>query len=241
MTKHEFSLIIPAAGSGRRMGHERNKLFITLAGRPVLWHTLRAFSSCPGLCEVILAVQSEDWAEVEALAGTAGLICPVRMVGGGETRQESVYNGLMAVNSESEWVWVHDGARPFVTRGTINRLLEAQRGGMNAVAAVPVKDTIKRAGRDGIVLETPERSGLWLIQTPQVFRTQELVEANRKALEDGYQGTDDASLMERAGKQVNVIEADYYNIKITTPEDLVLAEAILAHHKERNNADWNRL
>lgn len=232
MPKHEFSLIIPAAGNGRRMGHERNKLFIILAGRPVLWHTLRAFSSCPGLCEVILAVQPDDRAEIETLAGTAGLDCPVRLVGGGETRQHSVYNALMAVEADSQWVWVHDGARPFVTRRTINRLLEAQGRGMNGVAAVPVKDTIKRTDGDGIVQETPERSGLWHIQTPQIFRRSELLEANRKAFAEGYQGTDDASLIERAGGQVSVIEGDYFNIKITTPEDLVLAEAILAHHKE---------
>lgn len=231
MSTQMFSLIIPAAGSGRRMGHERNKLFINLAGRPVLWHTLRAFSSCQGLREVILAVQPGDRLEIEALTETAGLKCPAYTVCGGDTRQESVYNALLSVDANSEWVWIHDGARPFVTQRTMFRLFAAQRDGMNAVAAVPVKDTIKRAGPDGLVQETPERNGLWLIQTPQVFRRFDLLEANQKALAEGYQGTDDASLMERAGCCVSVIEADYFNIKITTPEDLVLAEAILAHHK----------
>lgn len=232
MEKRDFSLIIPAAGSGTRMGHERNKLFIRLAGKPVLWHTLRAFSACEGLREVILAVRPDEKAEIEELAGAAGLRCPVRMVAGGDTRQGSIYNALKAVDVESEWVWVHDGARPFVTAGTMEKLHESQSKGINAIAAVPVKDTIKKAGPDGVVQETPERKGLWLIQTPQVFRRTDLMAANRKAVAEGFQGTDDASLMERAGFRVSVIEADYFNIKITTPEDLVLAEAILTHHKE---------
>ncbi len=236
MTKPGFSLIIPAAGSGSRMKHERNKLFISLSGKPVLWHTLRAFSACEELREVILAVQPEEKQEMEQLAGSAGLRCPLRTVPGGKTRQESVYNALKAVTPESHRVWVHDGARPFISKRNIQMLMELQGRVMNAVLAVPVKDTVKRANPDGIVEKTPERRGLWLIQTPQVFNKSELVDANEKALAGGFEGTDDASLLEWAGYSVRVVQGDYFNIKITTPEDLVLAEAILAYGEKEHES-----
>lgn len=231
MAVRRFSLIIPAAGSGTRMGRNHNKLLIQLAGRPVLWHTLKAFEDCPGLAEIILAVRPVDLPELDAFLAPGAFAVPIRTVFGGDTRQASVYNGLRAVAEASEAVWVHDGARPFVRPEVLARLATAQEQHASRVVAVPVKDTVKRTDADGVVLETPDRNGLWLVQTPQAFARKDLLAANEKALAAGFEGTDDASLMEWAGYTVIVVPGDYFNIKITTPEDLVLAEAILDHFK----------
>lgn len=227
------SLIIPAAGSGSRMGHSQNKLFIQLAGKPVLWHTLQAFQGCKALREIVLAIRPEDSLEIQTLLRGEVFQIPVRTVMGGETRQESVYNALRSVDSKAEIVWVHDGARPFISETVLEKLAKLPEDRLNSVVAVPAKDTVKRTNPNGVVIETPNREGLWLVQTPQVFRKGDLMAANAHAEASGYQGTDDASLMEWAGFQVSVVQGDYFNIKITTPEDLVLAEAILAHNQRR--------
>lgn len=229
MPKSLFSLIIPAAGSGTRMGRSHNKLFIPLAGKPILWHTLTAFDSCEGLKEIILAVRPEDRDDIQNLLDGASFKIPIRIVLGGITRQESVYNALRTVDSRCETVWVHDGARPFIQDDMLERLRGADDDRANAVLAVPAKDTIKETDEKGFVTKTPDRSRLWSVQTPQVFRKSDLLAANQKALAADFNGTDDASLLEWAGYPVSVILGDYFNIKITTPEDLVLAEAILAH------------
>lgn len=235
MTPTPFTLIIPAAGSGSRMGYSHNKLFILLGQKPVLWHTLRAFESCPGLEEIILAVRVGEETVLDALLEREAFSRPIRYAAGGATRQESVWNALQAVRPSSEAVWVHDGARPFIGRDVIGRLLQLPEDRRNAIVAVPAKDTIKRVDRNGIVTDTPDRNGLWLVQTPQVFKRAQLADAYEKAIAAGFAGTDDASLMSWAGYPVCVIEGNYFNIKITTPEDLVLAESIQKHLEKELN------
>ncbi len=230
MVGSPFVLIIPAAGSGSRMGHNQNKLFITLAGQPVIWHTIKAFEHCAGLKEIILAIRSEDQVDIQMFLTRNVFAVPIRTIFGGETRQQSVFNALQAVDASSETVWIHDGARPFIKLELLERLTQLPDT-VNTVVAVPAKDTVKKIDSGGFIVETPERSQLWLAQTPQVFHKRDLLDANHRAVAAGFQGTDDASLMEWAGYPVSVIQGDYFNIKITTPEDLVLAEAILGHIK----------
>lgn len=225
----EYQVIIPAAGSGKRMGAGRNKLFIEVAGRPVILHTLDVFASDLYCKKIILAIQPNDESQFRnILAGHPGN-GKIAYVYGGDERQHSVYNGLKAAGGQI--ILVHDGARPFIRQHTISRLVQAAHDNGAAIAAVPVKDTIKRADRNQVV-ETVDRSGLWQIQTPQAFRLPILMSAHEQAKEQGYVGTDEASLVEKTGQPVMIIESDYDNIKLTTPEDLYFAEAILA--KRRN-------
>lgn len=228
-----ISLIIPAAGTGRRMGAAKNKLLLPLNGEPVLCHTLRAFKGCGELAEVILAVREDEMETIRNLAASVALHCPVKVVVGGPTRQESVANGARAASEQCREIWVHDGARPFVDSAMLHRLVHRTEEHVNAVVAVAVKDTVKRADADGCVLDTPQRQGLWLIQTPQVFSRNDFLTALSSAERDGYQGTDDASLLERINSPVQIIEGNYFNIKITTPEDIILAEAILGYYQGR--------
>ncbi len=241
MATTPFTLIIPAAGTGSRMGLGENKLFLTLEGAPVLWHTLRAFAGCPGLREVILAIRPEEEPRIRQLLAQLPLPVHVRLVAGGAARQQSVYNALKAVPPESGAVWVHDGARPFVSPALLGRLAEALETETAVIPGVPVKDTIKRTDAAGFVTETPDRSSLWAVQTPQCFRRAPLLAAHEAAAAEGFVGTDDASLMERAGHPVRVVPGDYENIKITTPEDLAVAAAILTKAGGRTYAGRNRV
>ncbi|TFD98489.1 2-C-methyl-D-erythritol 4-phosphate cytidylyltransferase [Jeotgalibacillus salarius] len=220
-----YEVIIPAAGRGKRMGADRNKLLLELKGVPVIIHTLRVFeqdSSCSG---IILAIHPEDRGTLEQLMQQYHITKVTHMAEGGAERQHSVYEGLKAATAEI--VMVHDGARPFIKQTVMNELAEAAETNGAAIAAVPVKDTIKKV-KNGIVTETVERSSLWSVQTPQAFQLELLLEAHKAAADSAYLGTDDASLVEKTGGKVAVIEADYDNIKLTTKEDLVFAEAILA-------------
>lgn len=228
MRPRPFSLIIPAAGSGSRMGMIHNKLFIMLDGRPVLWHTLQAFRGCDGLREIILAIRETDREAIHGLLATVAHSAPIRLVPGGDTRQASVHNALRQADAASDTVWVHDGARPFVTPAVIERLQKAMETATAVVTGVPVKDTIKRVAGSGAVVDTPDRSSLWAVQTPQCFNRELLLAAYDAAEAEGFIGTDDASLMERAGQEVRVVLGEYTNIKITTPEDLAVGEAVLS-------------
>ncbi len=224
----DYQVIIPAAGSGKRMGVGRNKLFIEVAGRPVILHTLDIFASDLYCKKIILAVQPNDENYFkDILAGHPGN-GKIDFVYGGHERQHSVYNGLKAASGEI--ILVHDGARPFIRQHTISRLVQSAHENGAAIAAVPVKDTIKRADHNQVV-ETVDRLGLWQIQTPQAFRLPILIRAHEQAIEQDYLGTDEASLVEKIGLPVMIIESDYDNIKLTTPEDLYFAEAILAKRK----------
>lgn len=207
------------------MGAGKNKLFIELNGRPIILHTLDVFAADRDCSKVIAVIQPKEEKIFREMTAGRPLAGKLAFVYGGKERQHSVYNGLKAASNEI--VLVHDGARPFIRRPVIKQLVnEAARSGA-AIAAVPVKDTIKKAvGRE--VVETIDRSSLWQVQTPQAFRLSILQEAHKWAESEGYLGTDEASLVEKMGNiPVNIIESDYDNIKITTPEDLYFARSIL--------------
>ncbi|MCP9801483.1 2-C-methyl-D-erythritol 4-phosphate cytidylyltransferase [Synechococcus sp. RedBA-s] len=221
-------LLIAAAGSGRRMGAERNKLLLPLAGRPVLAWTLEAALATPEISWIALVGQACDQAEVAAVVIASAPDRPVLWVEGGETRQESVRLGLAALPPEAEAVLIHDGARCLVEPELISRCAAAAARGEAVIAAVPVSDTIKRVAADGTIEDTPDRRMLWAAQTPQGFPLAQLRAGHATAATEGWSVTDDASLFERLGWPVRVIEAPASNIKLTTPFDLTIAEAVLA-------------
>lgn len=219
-----YEVVIPAAGQGKRMNAGKNKLFIELSGIPIIIHTLRVFEADPMCQGIILSINPQEEAIFSKLVDTYALKKVKKLVPGGAERQQSVFNGLKQV--ETDIVLVHDGARPFIQEDLIHQLTEAASLHTGAVVAVPVKDTIKKV-QDQTVVETVERSSLWAVQTPQAFPVSILSKAHQMAEDEHFLGTDDASLLERIGQQVVIIEGDYDNIKITTQEDLYFAEAIL--------------
>ena len=223
------SVIFPAAGSGRRMKADRNKVFLELSGVPILLRTLRRFSAVPAVAELIVVVAKDEIAFVEEMLEKAQGLKPWRVVQGGAERQYSIANGMAHLAADADIVLVHDAARPLVSLAAIEAVISAAREKGAAIAAVRAKNTIKVVGEDGRVEATPARASLWEVQTPQGFRREILQRAYEKAAQDGFLGTDDASLVERIGEAVFVVESDYGNLKITTPEDLWMAEALLVH------------
>lgn len=221
-------LLIACAGSGRRMGADRNKLLLEVGGRPVLAWTLKAALASPEIHWIGIVGQPVDRAEIEALVVAARPDRPVVWVQGGDTRQDSVANGLAALPAEAETVLIHDGARCLVEPELIARCAAAAAAGEAVIAAAPVTDTIKRVDGGGVIQDTPDRSVLWGAQTPQGFPVEQLREAHARAAAEGWSVTDDASLFERLGWPVKVIAAPPSNIKITTRFDLTVAAAVLA-------------
>ena len=218
--------IILGGGSGRRMRSDLNKIFLPLRGIPAIVRAIAPFTGfCAGAVVVAAADEVEDMQAILAKYGMGRFVKAV--VPGGSERQYSVYNGLKALPEDAEYVLIHDGARALVTEAVIGRALESVEKHGSGVAAIPVVDTIKRATADGLVQETPDRSSLYAIQTPQSFRMDVIMAAHEKAKEDGFLGTDDASLLEHAGIPVYLSEGDRENLKLTTPTDLELAEVIL--------------
>jgi 2-C-methyl-D-erythritol 4-phosphate cytidylyltransferase/2-C-methyl-D-erythritol 2,4-cyclodiphosphate synthase len=223
--------VIVSAGVGKRMNAAVSKQYLSVGGKPIVVHALEAFERSKAVDAIVLVVGAGDEAFGETLLETYGLRKVVAVVAGGAERQHSVRRGVEALAShhpEAAWVLVHDGARPLVTSEVIDRALAAAAETGASVPGVPVKDTIKEADRDGIVVATPARSSLWAIQTPQAFRVDLLLEAHRTAEAEGFLGTDDAMLAERIGVLVRVAEGDYRNVKVTTPDDLGLVERLLA-------------
>ncbi|MFS0865314.1 2-C-methyl-D-erythritol 4-phosphate cytidylyltransferase [Fredinandcohnia sp. 179-A 10B2 NHS] len=221
-----YQVVIPAAGSGKRMNAGKNKQFIKLQSIPVIIHTLKVFEQDHLCTGIILVINKDEQQEFESLLNEYQLQKVIALVHGGSERQHSVYNGLQEVTNATI-VLVHDGARPFLKIDLIHKLVNAAEAQGAAILAVPVKDTIKRASSDLIVNETVERSGLWAVQTPQAFHVSILKEAHELARQNDYLGTDEASLVERIPKNVTIVEGDYLNIKLTTQDDLLFAEAIL--------------
>jgi len=223
-----ITAIIAAAGSGKRMGRGINKLFIPLNSEPILAHTIRALAGQPDIQHLIVAAAVNDIEQITGLLQGMRLSISWQVVVGGEERQDSIRNALAQLPAETDYVLVHDGARPFADEVLIKRVVEAAEAYGSAIAAVPVKDTIKRIDSNGFVEGTPDRSALWAVQTPQVFRASILVEAYRQAQREGVKVTDDAGLVERSGHEVKIVEGSYTNMKITTPEDVVVAKAIMS-------------
>lgn len=224
-----YTLIIPAAGQGKRMGAGKNKLFLPINDVPIIVHTLRAFEQDEACKSIIMAINEEERPYFEELLYMYHISKDIELVQGGDERQDSVYNALLHVK-DVEYVLIHDGARPFVTKEMTHHVLACAKREGASICAVPVKDTVKKV-EGGAVVETVERSQLRAVQTPQGFRIPILLEAHESAKQDGFSGTDDASLVERLEKRVGVVDGSYYNIKVTTPEDLLIAENFLRVQK----------
>ncbi len=216
--------IVPAAGSGTRMGED--KLLLPLDGVPVIVHTLRALEGCPSIDEIFLVTRLDLVEPFGQISAYYALTKVNKILVGGETRTHSVMAGLQHVTKETPFVAIHDGARPLVTKNLVEEaILRAKESGA-AAPAVPMKDTIKR-GAKGWVEETVDRSTLYAIQTPQVFDVAIIQGALSKAVEDGAELTDDCSAVERLGMAVALSAGSYENIKVTTPEDMAIAEGLL--------------
>ncbi|GFO65741.1 2-C-methyl-D-erythritol 4-phosphate cytidylyltransferase [Geomonas paludis] len=225
--------LIPAAGMGKRMGAGSNKQYLMLDGMPILARTVQTFqeAACIDAIYLISPEQEIPFCRSEVVE-RYGFTKVRAIVPGGSERQHSVYNGLRAIDDiePEDIVLIHDGVRPFVSVQMLEDAVAAAREAGACVVAVPVKDTVKVV-REGVVAATPPRETLWLAQTPQGFRYGLIRAAHDQAAAAGFLGTDDASLMEWQGQPVRVVQGDYRNIKITTPEDMILAEAFL---KEKN-------
>lgn len=219
--------IIAAAGAGTRMASDRPKQFLLLAGTPVIFHTLTVFEQCDSINEVIVVLPAEESAGFLSMAGKMGLRKIARVVPGGATRAESVKRGLMSIRSATaEIVAVHDGVRPFVTVDEINDTIAAAQAGGAAILVAPVTDTIKQVSDQSIV-RTLDRGELRRALTPQCFRYELLREAYQHVDISDPLLTDESALVEQLGHRVSFVEGSARNIKITTADDLVVAEALL--------------
>lgn len=221
--------LIPAAGMGKRMGAGTNKQYLLLNEIPILAHTLKVFQEAPFIAGIYLVAPENEIPYCRSeVVDRYRFSKVVSITPGGAERQHSVCNGLTAMDgvAEESVVLIHDGVRPFVSADLLQRAAAAADAFGSGVVAVPVKDTVKIA-QEGVITDTPPRDRLWLAQTPQAFRYGTIRAAHASAAAQGYLGTDDASLLERLGEKPHLVMGDYRNIKITTPEDMILAEAFL--------------
>ncbi|EUJ47297.1 2-C-methyl-D-erythritol 4-phosphate cytidylyltransferase [Paenilisteria rocourtiae] len=228
----KYELILLAAGQGKRMELGRNKMWLELSGNVLFLHTIRTFLEDDACCRIVVVVKEDELDYVRAMVDALHVQKEILIVMGGSERQYSVAKGLAECGQLADVVLVHDGARPFVDQSMINRLLSGVAAHGATICGMPVKDTMKRV-RDGMIEETIDRSVLWQVQTPQAFRTEILKQAHEIAAAAEFLGTDEASLVERLGMTVHMVEGSYNNIKVTTPEDIAFAEAIL-QEKWRN-------
>ncbi|RJE48096.1 MULTISPECIES: 2-C-methyl-D-erythritol 4-phosphate cytidylyltransferase [unclassified Dehalobacter] len=232
MRSANIAAIVPAAGRGKRMGGQGNKLLLELAGTPILVFTLKTLEFCPLIKEIIIPAAGIDILAIKKLVEKYSLKKVTAVVEGGAERQDSVYRALQSLSPEVDSVIVHDGARPLLTLDDLNRFLEETADLEAAVMAVPLKDTVKKVDAQGRVMETPPREQLRGIQTPQIFNRNLLEKVHKLAFEQQYLATDDASLFEWQGLPVRVVKGNYENIKVTTPEDILWAESILCRRRE---------
>jgi len=223
----QTALIIPAAGTGSRMNRDLPKPYIEIAGKSILWHTLKCFGNIEAISEVVLAVSDEYEEKARQIASELFPAKNVFVVRGGNERQDSIRNALKTLDDSIELVIIHDAVRPFVSRNIIETCMQKAVEVGASIVAVPAKDTIKKVDDSGMIDCTPERKELWQAQTPQVFLKEIIIKAYRHAAETGYTGTDDASLVEKAGDRVTVVEGDRENFKITYPVDMKLAELLI--------------
>lgn len=225
-------LLIPAAGIGRRMGSTENKLRLSLLERPLLAWTLMAAEASSLIEWLGIIGQPTDFAYWQQIIAALELKKPLELIPGGATRQESVYNGLQALPTAATKVLIHDGARCLATTELIDRCALKLADSMGLIAAVPVKDTIKVMDQAGLIQTTPDRAKLWAAQTPQGFAVDKLKHCHEQGQAQGWQVTDDAALFERFQLPVQVVMGEETNLKITTPADLAIAEAILRQRFE---------
>ncbi|MGN1317442.1 MAG: 2-C-methyl-D-erythritol 4-phosphate cytidylyltransferase [Lachnospirales bacterium] len=226
------SVIICAAGVGKRMKSKVAKQYILLNDRPILSYTIEAFEKSKDICEIIIVTGKEDIDFVKnEIVDKFGFKKVKSITAGGAERQHSVYNGLKAVSKDCDIVLVHDGVRPFITEENIHNIIEETKIYNACCLGVKVKDTIKICDENGYINETPKRDKLWAAHTPQSFRYDIIMKAYESAFSEGILGTDDSMLVERIGVKVKMVEGSYNNIKITTPEDLYMGENILKNIK----------
>lgn len=223
--KQSAKAIILAGGKGLRMGGTIPKQYLDLAGRPVLSHTLAAFDNTPSVAALVIVTSDEAYVREKVLAPWS-VKKPVSFARGGSERQDSVWNAINIID-DCDIVVIHDGVRPLITPEVIEESITAARLYGASAVGMPCKDTIKIIDENGFSVETPDRSRLWTIHTPQTFKLSLLRAAHEKALKDGFLGTDDSSLVERMNHPVKLIQGGYDNIKITTQEDLDLAAGYL--------------
>lgn len=226
-----YAVVIPAAGQGKRMQAGHNKQFLVLEERPLIIHTASVFEQDPWCKEIIVVANASEIYDMEELFGEWGIRKVKQVVVGGNERQNSVHEGLKCLIPEHQVVLVHDGARPFVEQADIHRLVDQAEQTGAAVLGTKMKDTVKRTDGEK-VLETIDRSSLWAVQTPQAFQAAVVTEAYDYAAAHQIIGTDDTSLVEYMGRPVKIVEGSYDNIKLTTPEDMVVARAILQKRRE---------
>jgi 2-C-methyl-D-erythritol 4-phosphate cytidylyltransferase len=229
--------IIAAAGLGRRMQLDTPKTYLQLAGKPILIHTLEVFEKVPEVHEVLVVVHPEDLEFCqEEIIDPYPLKKVLRLVPGGKERQDSVYHALKVLKKEAadlDVILVHDGVRPLVNPALVRKVVAAARRHGGAILGIPCQDTLKRVNSKGIVVDTVDRQELWQVQTPQAFQAALLWRAYQEAMERGFYATDEAALVEALGETVVVVPGTCLNLKITTPDDLKIAEAILAFLQTR--------
>lgn len=240
----KVAAIIAAAGVGRRMGQEVPKPYLNLAGKPILAHTLAVFEGHPEIHEIAVVVHplALEYCQ-EKVIDPYGFRKVLRLVPGGKERQDSVYHALKVLRQQEELeiILVHDGVRPFIDAHNIRQVIQVARTTGAAILARPAQDTVKRVNQDGQIIATLPRGEMWLAQTPQAFQTRLLWKAFVEAYAEGFYGTDEASLVEHLEAPVTVIPGPLDNIKITTPEDLRLAEMLLKRRKRSTNARRDRI
>lgn len=216
--------IVPSAGKGKRLSSKENKPFISLKGKPLLLYTLKALEKCKVINEIIVVVSPDKIKTCKKLIKKYGISKVSVVVAGGRKRFNSVKNGLKKIK-EADFILIHDGVRPFIEESTIKKVLRAARRYGAALCATPLKQTLKIINKNSFIKNTPKRSTLWEAQTPQAFKKDLILKAYKNAT--SHDATDDSSLVEKMGRKVKIIKGSYRNIKITTPEDLALAEILL--------------
>lgn len=226
-------LLIPAAGSGRRMGSARNKLLLDLCNQPIIAWTLLAAEASTQIEWIGIIGQPDDWEDFKSIAATLNLTKPVQFIRGGDTRQASVYHGLQGLPPDADRVLIHDGARCLATPELFDRCSIALQSCDGLIAAIPVKDTIKVVDVDRVIQSTPDRANLWAAQTPQGFSVPLLKQCHEQGRQNGWEVTDDAALFEQCGLPVRIVEGEETNLKVTTPVDLAIAAFILQQRSSR--------
>ncbi len=231
--KHCTAIIV-AAGSGSRMGSEITKQQMEINGMPVVARTILAFEKCKRIKDIVIVAKEDELGLYGEYAKRYGFVKIRRVVSGAQTRQKSVLGGFRAIDDKCDYVAIHDGARCLITPENIEKVLQAAERYEAASAGCHAKDTVKICNSNGFVISTPERSRMWYAQTPQIFKADLYRAAAFYALKEGFEATDDNSLVEWLGARVKMIDCGYENIKITTPEDIHIVSSLL---KQRGSAN----
>ena len=225
--REKISALIVAGGVGSRMGADIPKQFVEVLGKPVIAYTIDAFECNKDVDEIVIVTLEDYIVFCKDVVDSFNFSKVKSIISGGKTRQESVYNGLKEITGE--YVLIHDGARPLVSQAVITSCINTLLSGCACAVGVKVNDTLKIADNDKVIKSTPDRAHMYAVQTPQCFKTEEIIKAHKSAAESGFSGTDDAMLYERIDGKIKISEGDYSNIKITTPIDIAVMEAYLTN------------